>query len=219
VIHRVVNCALAIALLVPAALYVGPALPADDKPKDAKVAPIKLTPEETAERESRKACKIEICGAFRAHTPGDDISCNITKSWRKEQLNKIVKKARVTWPWGGVVCKSAIKLKRADLIKSMTEPSYDLTLEKHTVSCVVKREKEPANINFSFAPKVKFEKGVANKAALNWGKIEAPTLIKGAMWTATATDNTFNVLQSTLVEDINDFVKTKCDEVKSGWQK
>ena len=80
-------------------------------------------------------------------------------------------------------------------------------------------EKEPAEIKFSFAPKVQFEGGKAVKAQLNWGKIEAPTLIKTAMWTATATDNTFNVLQSTIVEDINDFVSNKCDEVKDEWSK
>lgn len=39
------------------------------------------------------------------------------------------------------------------------------------------------------------------------------------MWTATGTDNTFNVLESTLVKDINDFVSTKCDEVKDDWSK
>jgi hypothetical protein len=39
------------------------------------------------------------------------------------------------------------------------------------------------------------------------------------MWTATATDNTFNVLQSTVVEDINDFIGPKCDEVKDEWAK
>ena len=39
------------------------------------------------------------------------------------------------------------------------------------------------------------------------------------MWTATATDNAFNVLQGTLVEDINDFIGKKCDEVRSEWER
>jgi hypothetical protein len=37
------------------------------------------------------------------------------------------------------------------------------------------------------------------------------------MWTATATDNTFNVLQGTLVQDINEFIADKCQEVKDEW--
>ena len=36
----------------------------------------------------------------------------------------------------------------------------------------------------------------------------------GAMWSATATDNSFNVLQSMVVEDINRFLGESCDEVK-----
>jgi hypothetical protein len=38
------------------------------------------------------------------------------------------------------------------------------------------------------------------------------------MWTATATDNTVNVLGSMVVDDMNDFVTAKCAEVKSDWQ-
>jgi hypothetical protein len=144
----------------------------------------------------------------------------VLKSWRKEQLTKVVEKAKVSWPWGNVRCVVDIKLKRGDLIKAMTEDKFDAQLDKHQVKCEVDREKEDkAEIKFEFAPKVTFEKGKATKAALNWGTIEAPALVKGAMWTATATDNAFNVLQSTLVEDINDFVGAKCLEVKDEWQK
>lgn len=175
-----------------------------------------LTPEEQKEREARKGCKVAICAAFRNRKPdGGDISCNVIKSWRKEQLNQMVEKAKVSWPWGRVKCTAPIQLKRDTLIKAMTEPAYEATLDKHKVVCEVEREKDGnAEIKFDFTPKVRFEGGKATKATLNWGTIEAPTLVKGAMWTATATDNTFNVLQSTIVDDINDFIDNKCDEVK-----
>ena len=61
--------------------------------------------------------------------------------------------------------------------------------------------------------------GKATKAKINWGKVEAPTLVKGALWTATAADNTINLLSGTLIEDINDFIDKKCDEVKDEWSK
>lgn len=180
-----------------------------------------LTPEEIAEREARKACKISICSVFHVRSPeGPDIACNVLKTWRKEQLQKMIERAKVSWPWGPVKCVADIKLKRADLIKAMGDQSYVAQLDTHEVNCEVAREGEaPAKISFSFAPKVTFEGGKATKAALNWGKIDAPTLVKGAMWTATATDNTFNVLQSTLVEDINSFITDKCLEVKDEWRK
>lgn len=180
-----------------------------------------LTPEERAERDARKSCKVEICKGFRnpAGLSGD-VSCSILKSWRKTQLDKMVSKAKVSWPWGAVRCNSDIKLSRADLAKAMSEAKYDLKLAPHHVACTIDREKkDDAQIDIDFTPTVSFENGKAVKAKINWGKVEAPTLVKGAMWTATATDNTFNVLQSTLIEDINDFISKKCDEVKDDWSK
>jgi len=202
-----------IAAAAPASLAQSPPPPAvkDGKPD--------LPPEELAEREQRKACKFAICAAFHNRKPGDDVTCNVLKTWRKEQLDAMVAKAKVSWPWGSVKCTADIKLKRADLAKAMTEPKHETVLDKHKVSCVVDRDKEaPAEIKFDFTPKVQFENGKAVKASLNWGAIEAPTLVKGAMWTATATDNTFNVLQGSVVEDINDFIGPKCDEVKADCQ-
>ncbi len=190
--------------------------------QDAQVPPskeeVELTPEEIAERESRKACKVAICDAFHNRKPGNDISCHVVKSWRKEHLQKIVSKAKVSWPWGRVRCSTDIKLRRETLIKAMTEPKHEVVLDTHKVTCEVEREEGNAELKFAFAPKVLFENGKAVKASLNWGEIDGPTIVKGALWTATATDNTFNVLDGMVVEDINNFISNKCMEVKDEWQ-
>jgi hypothetical protein len=179
---------------------------------------LELTVEELLEREARKACKVTICAAFHNRTPGGDIACNVLKSWRKEQLGKMIEKAKVSWPWGKVRCVADIKLQREALLKAMTEEKYEAALERQQVTCEVEREKDGnAEIKFEFTPKVTFVKGKATKAALHWGKIDGPAIVKGAMWTATATDNTLNVLQSTIVDDINDFIHDKCMEVKDEW--
>lgn len=202
-----------LAAVVPVA---GPAQ-AQDKPA---AAADDLTPEEKAEREQRKGCKVAICAAMRARKAGDDIACAVVKTWRKEHLDKMIAKAGVSWPWGKVKCTADIKLQRDMLLKSLSDAKYEANLQTQQVFCEVEREKEkPAEIKFSFAPKVTFEGGKAVKATMNWGAIEAPALVKGAMWTATATDNTFNVLQGTVVEDINAFTSERCDEVKDDWQK
>ena len=206
-------------LVVPTA--VEPALAQSGGTSEA-VSPLKLvelTPEEKAEREARKACKVRICAAFHNRKPeASDVTCSVLKSWRKEQLSKMLEKAKVSWPWGRIQCTADVKLKGEMLAKALTDDRYQAKLDTHKVACQVEREKgEPSEIKFEFTPDVTFEKGKAVKATLNWGKIEAPTLIKGAMWTATATDNTFHVLQSTLVQDINDFIGPRCDEVKADW--
>lgn len=200
----------------PAAATPAPAAAGDVKPSDDPPE-IELTAEEKAEREARKACKVKICAAFRnKSTEGGDISCNVVKSWRKAQLTKLVAKLKVSWPYGPVRCTTAVNLKRAELIKAITSDKAEAQLEKHAVTCIVDREKDAATeLKFDFSPKVTFEKGKATAAKMNWGKIEAPTLLKSALWTATAADNTINMLSGTLVEDINNFVDKKCDEVKA----
>ncbi len=180
---------------------------------------VELTAAEKAERDARKACKIAICQAFHSkQADGADIACNVVKSWRKEQLGKLVGKLKVSWPYGAVRCTSAVHLKRADLVQAMIDDKLEVQLDKHAVACVVEREPDaPTDIKFDFSPKVTFEKGKATQAKINWGKIEAPAMIKTALWTATAADNTVNILSSTLIEDINSFVDKKCDEVKDQW--
>ena len=180
---------------------------------------VELTPEEIAERDARKGCKVKICAAFhKGKADGGDVACSVLKSWRKEQLTKMLQKAKVSWPWGRVKCSADIKLKRDFLVNATRQERHEATLDPHKVVCEVERENAAAaQIKVEFTPKVTFEKGKAVKAVLGWGKIEAPTLLKGAMWSATATDNTFNVLQSTVVDDINDFIGPRCDEVKAEW--
>lgn len=181
----------------------------------AKPAEIKLTPEEIKEKELRKSCKVALCSAFLLKKPeGPDVSCGVLKTWRKEQLTKMVSKGGVAWPWGNARCTADLKFKRADLIKATSQPDYELAVDKHTINCELDREPEKYEIKMEIAPKVTFKDGKAVKAQMNWGKVEAPLLAKSVLWSATAADNTFGALQGTVVEDINDFIGVKCLEVK-----
>lgn len=183
---------------------------AQDKP-----AAIELTEEEKKEKELRKACKIELCSAFKSKTQkGGEVACGVLKTWRKEQLTKMVSKGGVSWPWGAARCTANLKFKRDDLIKASTLPEFELAIDKHDIACELDRETDKYKINVEMSPKVQFKDGKAVKAALNWGKIDAPMLAKSALWSATAADNTFGVLQRTVVDDINDFLDVKCLEVK-----
>jgi len=147
-----------------------------------------------------------------------NVTCNVQKTWRKEVLVKILSKGKVTWPWGYARCITDLKFDRATLIKSMTLPEFEAQFDTHNIRCELEGEKEKYEVKLQIQPKVTFKQGKAVKASLNWGKIEAPTLAKTALWSATAADNSFGVLQSTVVEDINEFIHTKCMEAKEEWQ-
>lgn len=181
--------------------------------------PASPTPEEKAEKEGRRACKVDLCRALHAKVAsGPDIACHVVKSWRKEQLVKLVAKAKVTWPYDGAHCSMDLSVKRADLVKAITEPKGEVQLEKHTVTCSIASEKSGGtDFSFELAPKLKFENGKAVKAEAHWGKIMAPTLIKSALWTATAADNTVNILSGSIVDEVNMFMTKRCDEVKDQW--
>ncbi|MGQ0673523.1 MAG: hypothetical protein ACT4N2_11710 [Hyphomicrobium sp.] len=205
-------------LLIAGTVFLSAAAMAEDKPVSTATPQTELTTEEKAERDSRKACKVAICDAFHNRKPGPDVACKVVKSFRKTQLEKMVSKAKVSWPWGRVVCTSDVRLKRDLLLKALVADKLVAEFDSHKVSCTVEREKDgAAEITAEFTPKVTFEKGKAVKASLNWGKVDGPTVIKGALWTATAADNTIGVLQSTIVDDVNDFTSKKCDEVKPEW--
>lgn len=207
--------------LVFAVLWAAPALadaPADDKATLSSTK-IDLTPEEAAEREGRRACKAAFCAAFHNPANGQNVACAVKKSFRKEQLQRIVSKAKVSWPWGRVVCNTDLKADRDVLSKALTTDNQVVKFAPHKVTCTIDHEGEaPSKITAEMTPEVTFEKGKATKAVMNWGKVEGPTLVKGMMWTATATDNTVNVLGSMIVDDMNDFVTAKCEEVKLDWQ-
>ena len=113
-----------------------------------------LTPAEKAEKEARKACKVEICGVLASKDPdGPDISCAIVKTWRQKDIGKMLG-GRFEWPWGNAVCQSKLELKRADLARAMSEDSYEVTLGNQKVSCTLAQKggAAPYAIDVTIAP-------------------------------------------------------------------
>jgi hypothetical protein len=199
-------------------------VPAQDAKADAKAdaKPAAAAPEteaEKKEREGRRACAVDVCATLYNRKPADgQVACSVQKTWRKEVLTNILKKGKVSWPWGDTRCSSDIKLDRAVLIKAMAEPNFEAQFDTYAIRCDIDNDKDKYQVTLEVRPKVTFKDGKAVKAAMNWGKIEAPTLAKTALWPITAADNTFGLLQSMAVEDINEFIATKCMEVKEEWQ-
>jgi len=175
-----------------------------------------LTAEEKAEKEARKACKVEICGILESKDPnGADVSCDIVKTWREKDIGTMLG-GRFDWPWGKAVCESKLELRRADLARAMSDQSYDVALGPQKVLCTLgqKGDAEPYRVEISIAPKVSFEKGKAVRASLNWGEASAPMLAYALIYAGTGLDNSTNVLGPHVVRMVNEFTGKKCAEVK-----
>src|SRR4029078_2987868 len=51
-----------------------------------------LTPEGLPEKDERKDCKKKICDIIATRDPnGEDVACDITKTWREEDIVKVAR--------------------------------------------------------------------------------------------------------------------------------
>ena len=176
-----------------------------------------LTPEELAEKDARKDCKKKICDIIATREPnGEDVACDITKTWREEDIVKMLG-GKIGWPWGKAVCQSRLELKRKPLALAMSESDYEIVMPAQKVRCTLaqKDKGEPYAIEITLAPKVKFKDGKAAEATLNWGEASAPMFIYPLIYAATGLDNSSNVLGPEVVHLVNEFTAKKCAEVKA----
>jgi hypothetical protein len=186
--------------------------PAAEQPEAKR----ELTPEEKAEKEARKACKAKICDIIATRdTRGDNVSCDILKTWREEDISKMLG-GKVDWPWGKAVCQSKLELERKALALAMSKESYEIVMPVQKVSCALAQKKggEPYTVEVTLAPKVKFENGKATEASINWGKADAPLFIYPLIYAGTGLDNKTNVLGPEVVRMVNEFTTKKCAELK-----
>ena len=96
-----------------------------------------LTPEELAEKEARKECKKKICDIIATRDPnGEDVACDITKTWREEDIVKMLG-GKISWPWGKAVCQSRLELKRKPLALAMSESEYEIVMPAQKVRCTL----------------------------------------------------------------------------------
>jgi hypothetical protein len=219
-----VLCAAALAaLLVPfpalAADEASPGTPSSEAPTAPGAADAKrvLTPEELAEKEARKECKKKICDIIATREPnGDDVACDITKTWREEDIVKMLG-GKINWPWGKAVCRSKLELKRKPLALAMSEPEYEIVMPTQKMRCTLaqKDKGDPYAIEITLAPRVKFKDGKASEATLNWGEASAPMFIYPLIYAGTGFDNSANVLGPQVVHLVNEFTAKKCAEVKA----
>lgn len=201
-----------------------PAFAAEEAPQSAPAAGTPeasakrvLTPEELAEKEARKACKKKLCDIVATRDPsGEDVACDITKTWRDEDIVKMLG-GKIGWPWGKAVCQSKLEVQRKPLALAMSESEYEIVMPAQKLRCTLaqKTEGEPYAIEVTLAPKVKFKDGKASEATLNWGEASAPMFIYPLIYAGTGFDNSANVLGPEVVRMVNEFTAKKCAEVKA----
>lgn len=173
--------------------------------------PSRALEEGAKEKEVLEACEKNICELLvKREAAGDDLKCALSKTWGKDKIKSGVESKKIGWSLGDARCSVDLAVKRQAIVDALTKPEFELKIDPHTVKCEVEREKEVTAINVSLAPKIQLKDGKAAKAWLGITNIEAPTAVKGAIWTVAQLEDTFGVFHSDLIKDINKFVHEKC---------
>ena len=168
------------------------------------------------EQQINRGCKIVVCEAARGKSAQEDkLACHVAKTWPDIDIKNRFLKGAMAWPWGHAQCEGKFAIERQLIFPSALEPRYEVKVGKHDVVCQIEDGINRHTVTLTIDPVVTFENGRATKAALRWSNVTGPTVVKSALWSATAIDNMFNVLQGTLVEKINEFLGPGCDEALS----
>jgi len=174
------------------------------------------TAEEKAEKRAREACKIEICDILATkERQGPDVACEIGWTWREAEIIDALG-GNVDWPWGKLICQTALRLERAPLAKAMSEPRYDLNMQTQTIRCALHhKDGSPYVVDISLAPRVTFKNGKATEASVNWGEVTAPSAIYALLYAGTSLDNSTNMLGPEVVRQVNKFTREDCADVEA----
>jgi hypothetical protein len=211
-LYSLVLCAFAFVFAMDAAK-------AEDAPAAQPLDP-KLEARLASEKEARKQCKTDICKVFAAKKgePGV-IECDAVKTWLDSDISTAILSGKVGWPWGHAQCSAHIDLDREALAKLISQPEATVKLKQHTLKCLVDKkggegkEEDSYVLKFSIAPEVTFKDGKATAVKLNWSNVDAPTLLQGAVWSATTLDKTFDILGSQAATQINNFIYGRCKDI------
>jgi hypothetical protein len=162
------------------------------------------------EKAQLEACERDLCTILVKREAGSDLQCSMQKTWAGSKIKQGVEEKKLTWSLGDVRCGVKLEVKRQDMLDALTKPQFELKVASHAIRCDVEREKEVVPITVTMTPRIQFKDGKAAKVWLGIGEIQAPAVVKGAIWTAAQLEDTFGVVHSDLVKEINRFVNERC---------
>jgi hypothetical protein len=163
------------------------------------------------EKEQLEACERSLCGILVGkEASGGDLQCSLQKTWVAKKIKAGVEQKKLTWGFGDVRCAVKLDARRQDMIEALTKPQHEVKLTPHAIKCDVERGTEVIPISVSMAPKLQFKDGKASKAWLGIGEVQAPAVVKGAIWTAAQLEDTFGIVHGDLIKEINTFIHERC---------
>lgn len=167
-----------------------------------------------ADKQKLSQCAKDICGMIVSkNASGPDLSCDLTKTWEKDEIQKGADSKKLSWGLGSAKCSVKVNVKRADVVDALTKPDGMLKVEKQPISCEIDRNGEVYPVSVTMAPELKFKNGVSSGVALHMDDIKGATLIKGVVWTAATLEQNFGILEGDMTREVNRFIQKECPKI------
>lgn len=180
-------------------------------------APASALDEKPAEKEAIRACEKQLCEiVLKKEEKGDNWACSLSKTWHKNKIKESSEKRKLSWTFGDARCTISFGLPRETILAAVSKPDQTIEFKAETAKCEIERENEVTTIDVTLAPKIQFKAGKAEKAWLNVTKIEAPAVVKGAIWTAATLEDTFGVFHKDILNEINELMGERCAQRHAG---
>jgi hypothetical protein len=166
---------------------------------------------EDSSKEVLEACALDICKVIvNRPDSGSDISCDLSKSWPKEEIAKNTAGKTISWALGDVHCAVKVDFSRAAIVSALKEKEYTLKAKPHNIACEVGKDGTMHPVKMTLEPVVTFKNGEAVSVALGASNIDAPVIISGALWTATQMEKHFGVFEKDMLREVNKFITKQC---------
>ncbi len=157
-------------------------------------------------------CAKDICSIIVSKkASGPDLSCDLKKTWEKDEIQKGADSKNLSWGLGSARCSVKVKAKRSDIVAAFSAPESTFRFDKQWIACEIGAESYP--IGATLAPELKLKNGSTTAVSLHMANIHGATLIRGVVWTAAALEENFGILQGDMVREINQFIKKECPKI------
>jgi len=167
------------------------------------------------EKQKVAQCAKDICSMIVSKDAnGPDLSCDLTRTWEKDEIQKGADSKKLTWGLGSARCSVKVSVKRADIAAALTSADNVFKGGKQSVACEIGTEKYAVSV--TMAPELTYKNGTNTAVALHIADIKVATLIKGVVWSAATLEQHFGILHSDMIREVNRFVQKECPKIAAG---
>jgi hypothetical protein len=165
------------------------------------------------EAENLRQCDRDLCGITKNPGASGTLRCDLAQTWYKEDITRVVKKGRLTWPFGDARCTAKFEIERGLFAPALKEKSHKLKIPPQPVSCEIDNSGSRHVVTAKMGPVIEFENGKAKSVSLGVSDIDGTAMVRNVVWAAWKFESTFGYFQADFVKAVNEYITEHCPTV------